>query len=63
MAILDYRVIQSSGENTHAGDAVKEVVKGVQNYIDRGNGWKPTGGICVTFDGTYYTAFQAIFNG
>ena len=36
MGIIDYRVVQSSGEDRYAENAVKEVVKGVQDYLDRG---------------------------
>ena len=63
MGIRDYRVVQSSGEDRYAENAVKEVVKGVQDYLDRGGGWKPTGGICVISENGFYTAFPALCNG
>lgn len=57
----DYHVVESSGYDEREGNAVKTVVKGVKEYLDRGEGWKPTGGICVTFAEGFYTAYQAIF--
>lgn len=57
-----YLVIQGGGYFCDTEMAIDEVVNGVQKYLDRDEGWEPTGGICVVMHNEeYYTAFQAIF--
>lgn len=42
--------------------AVDYVTNVVQEYLDRGEGWEPTGGITIVQDKDgYYHAFQAMF--
>ena len=50
-----------TGENVNAKRAIDEVINGVQEYLDQGVGWEPTGGIGIVKEiGGYYHAYQAI---
>ena len=55
-----YKVVGCTGVQT-IREATDAVVKGVQKYLDKNEGWIPTGGIAVVQDTYgYYHAFQAI---
>lgn len=57
----DYYVVETKRYGLCKADAVKEVIEGVKEYLEREEGWKPTGGIFIIADGKYYKAYQAIF--
>ena len=51
-----------TGKNAFVERAIDEVIIGVQKYLDCGEGWEPTGGICIMKEyGDYCYASQAIF--
>lgn len=59
MGKLTYFV--AAGCDYNAKMAVDYVTNAIQEYLDRDEGWKPTGGIAIVKDEDgYYHVFQAI---
>ncbi len=55
---MEYYVVQNKRYGLTKGEAVKELIEQVNEYL--GKGYEPIGGILIMPDGKYFMAYQAV---